>query len=82
MSFMGYTNITLANALPWLVTADAHAITGLRATLLEYVAANVDAIQAASPDALASLAAHPLLMVAVRRAATSPPPAKRRKTGN
>ena len=72
-------NISLTNALPWLVAADTHAMAGLRATLLAYVAANLDEIEAAAPDTPDILEAHPKLMYAVLK---SPPPAKRRKTGN
>ena len=72
-------NISLTSALPWLVIADTHAIASLRDTLLAYVAANLDEIEAAAPDTQAILAAHPLLMYAMLK---SPPPAKRRKSGN
>ena len=75
-------NASLANALPWLVVADTHAIAGLRATLLAYVADNLSGIEAASADTPGILQAHPVLMYAVLQAAASPPPAKRRKTGN
>ena len=74
-------NVTPTNALPWLVAADAHAIAGLRATLLAYVAANLDEIKAAAPDTQATLEARPKLMFALFEAAASPPPAKRQKTG-
>ena len=82
-------NISLTNALPWLVTADAHAVAGLRATLLAYVAANLDEVKAAVPDTQATLKSNPNLMLALfeaaaalLKAATAPPPGKRRKTGN
>ena len=47
-------NVSLTNSLGWLVAADIHAIAGLRATLLAYVANDVDEIEAASPGALAT----------------------------
>ena len=76
-------NVSPANALGWLVTADAQAIASLRDTLLEYVASNLAEIKAAAPDTQDTLEAHPKLMFAVLEAASaSLPPAKRRKTGN
>ena len=74
-------NVTPVNAVPWLVAADAHAIAGLRDTLLAFVVDHYAEIEAAAPDAGALLQARPGLMLALFRSSTSPP-AKRRKTGN
>ena len=76
--------VSLANAVPWLVAADTHALAGLRGTLLEYVAANLPEIEAAVPDTQAVLEGHPKLMYAVMRSMASPVPrpAKRRKASN
>ena len=73
--------VSLANAVPWLVLAETHALGDLRAILLAYVAENRREIEADAPDTLAVLAAHPRLVCA-RFPASSPPSTKRRKPGN
>ena len=75
-------NVSLTNAVPWLIAADAHAIAGLREPLLEFVAANLPGFKAAVPDTQAVLRGHPDLMFAMLEASApaTPPAAKRRKT--
>ena len=76
------SNISLTNAVPWLVAADTHGMASLRATLFEYVVPNLDAIEVAVPDTRAILESRPTLLCDLAKAAMSPPVAKRRKTGN
>ena len=76
----------MLTAAPWQMARAPrprrYSIAGLRAPLLDHVAGNLDAIEAASPDTQGILRSHPDLIYALFRASASPPQAKRRKTGN